>query len=359
MATSLQTLGAAFNPRHNSLNALRLALATLVIVSHSWPVGGYGRDPQIGDQNLGQWAVAGFFVISGYLITGSRVGSTLGAYLWRRLLRIYPAFLVILLLVSLVAAPLSVVVSGAGEYSVDAGIRYIIHNLGLFVIQYDIPGTLTSAPYPDSWNGPLWTLGYEFACYVLVGVLLTVLPRRRLLFAVAFMFVAGTAGTVAVMMLTPGDDGFVVRMLRLATYFLAGALIYLLRDRIVYSHWLGASSVIALALTAATSTFQAFAGLPLAYLMMYLGVALPFASVGRRNDISYGMYIYAFPVQQFIALTIGPSLSVWLFALVAVVTTVPFAWASWLLVERPAMTLRRAFETNRRSPTLIKTQSAL
>ena len=89
-AVACQTLATAFDPRHNSLNALRLALATLVIVSHAWPIGGFGNDPHIGDLSFGGWAVAGFFAISGFLITSSRLRSSFSAYLWRRMLRIFP-----------------------------------------------------------------------------------------------------------------------------------------------------------------------------------------------------------------------------------------------------------------------------
>lgn len=347
MPSSGRTLGTAFNPHRNSLNAIRLALATLVIISHSWPVGGYGPDPQLGDQNLGQWAVAGFFVVSGYLITGSRLGGTLGSYMWRRFLRIYPAFLVILVLVAFIAAPLSAAIDGTGGYTISGGAQYVFRNIALFVTQYDIAGTLTTAPYPDSWNGPLWTLGYEFACYILVGLLLTIVPRKMALPAVAVAFFGGTAGTVFFMVTAPGDDGFVVRMLRLGTYFLAGSLVYLLRDRIRFSAWMAAAAGAAVVITIATSTFQTFAGLPLAYLMMYLGVVLPLTRMGHDNDISYGMYIYAFPLQQLIALTIGPHLNVWLFAVISIAVTVPFAWASWLLVEQPAMKYKSAFDRER------------
>ena len=71
-------------PRRNSLDALRLVLATLVIVSHSWPVGGFGPDPRLGVLTLGEVAVAGFFGISGWLITASRMTSTLRGFAWRR-----------------------------------------------------------------------------------------------------------------------------------------------------------------------------------------------------------------------------------------------------------------------------------
>ena len=96
------SLGAAFDPRNNSLNALRLVFASMVIVSHAWPLGGFGRDPQIGGIAVGRWAVAGFFVISGYLIASSRGRTPFLTFLWRRFLRIFPGLWVCLLVTVLV-----------------------------------------------------------------------------------------------------------------------------------------------------------------------------------------------------------------------------------------------------------------
>lgn len=159
-ATRTLSVGATFNPRSNSLNAIWLFLATAVIVAHSWPLGGgYGADPGFGDQDLGDWAVAGFFAISGYLITRSRLSlSSLLDYFWRRFLRIYPAFLVCLLVVAFAFAPASVAVFSDGTYEGSAGASYVISNIFLFIRQWGIPGTLQSVPFLDSWNGPLWTL---------------------------------------------------------------------------------------------------------------------------------------------------------------------------------------------------------
>ena len=61
------TLGEKFQPRHNALNALRLLLATLVVVSHAWPLTGVEPEPAYGGANLGTWALFGFFAISGLL----------------------------------------------------------------------------------------------------------------------------------------------------------------------------------------------------------------------------------------------------------------------------------------------------
>lgn len=338
-----QSLGAAFNPRKNSLNAIRLLLATSVIVSHSWPLGGYGEDPGIGDQDLGDWAVAGFFAISGYLITMSRVGiKSLKDYLWRRFLRIYPGFLVCMLVVAFGFASGSVLIFQAGHYEISSGAGYVINNMALLVRQAGVSGTLESSPFPDAWNGALWTLFYEFLCYIAVGLLVSVMPRRFFGKALAAAFVACTLVTCYHLFAGADLPQIVERVARLGAFFSAGALLFNYRERIPHTPALVAASVALLLLTIVTGTFQALAGLPIAYLMMSLGILLPLEKVGARNDISYGMYIYAFPVQQMLALAFRDSaVPVWVFVIAAIGVTIPLAWASWLLVERPVMKLKR------------------
>lgn len=85
-AAEPKTITGRFDPRDNGLNAIRLVLAFLVIISHSWSLGGFGYEPRLGDATIGRFAVGGFFAISGFLVTGSRLRLSAGAYGWRRFL---------------------------------------------------------------------------------------------------------------------------------------------------------------------------------------------------------------------------------------------------------------------------------
>jgi len=334
------SLSAVFDPRANSLNALRLGLALLVLVAHAAELGGYGRDLQ----PLGAWAVVGFFCISGYLITASREHSaSLRDFLWRRFLRIYPAFLTTLVVVAFVVAPAAGLWAGAGEWSPESAITYVLRNLAVWIFQLDIGEMLGSTPFPSVWNGSLWTLGYEVLCYLVVGAVF-LLPGRshRLTIVVLFLassVVAGLAsGGITV---APGTASTFCALL---SSFLSGALLYLWRDRVPV-HRVGdvvaATLVVALA---AGGAFPGLAGLPVAYLLMSLSVRLPLARVGARNDISYGVYIYAFPVQQVLACVFSPAvLPLWVFIGLSLAFTVPLAWASWLFVERPALRAKHLF----------------
>jgi peptidoglycan/LPS O-acetylase OafA/YrhL len=345
------SIGAALDPRSNSINALRLGLAVLVIVSHSFPLGGYGDPPGaggsggsgLGHSDLGDWAVGGFFVTSGYLITASRLRSrSLGDYLWRRFLRIYPAFLVSLLVVGFAIAPLASLLLGAGPWSAAGGARFVLGNLALYIREYGIDGMLGSVPYPGAWNGSLWSLFFEFVSYLVIGLLISVVPRRW----VAPLVVVGFAGLTLVAGVLATDlvpfPAALNQTVTLVAYFLAGAIVHLFRDRIPLTLPLALLAVALFALVVASGLYRVLAGLPLAYLMLALGARLPLRRLGATHDVSYGMYIYAFPVQQLLALAlVDADVPLGAYVLLSIAATLPFAWASWLLIERPAMRLKR------------------
>ncbi|SMG16112.1 acyltransferase family protein [Agreia pratensis] len=342
----MTTVGEAFDPDRNSLNAIRLLLASAVIVSHSWLVNGLGLPPMVGGTDAGLVAVAGFFGISGYLVTASRLrSSSLPAYLWRRFLRIYPAFLVVLAVTAFVFAPLSTLLDGRSTIDWAGAAAYVLNNAGLFVRQLGVPDTLSNNAYPFVWNLPLWTLFYEAVCYLLIGVLVSVVSERLRGAVVCAMFVVAMSLSL-VFLWAPGflTSPVLESAANLAGFFLAGSLIHLYRDLIPSRAALAIVAALLAAMFAFLGVFSALAALPIAYLLIYLSTVMaPLDRVGRRNDISYGMYIYGFPVQQGLVLLLllaGWSVPIWLFAALAVVVTVPFAWASWLAVESPALRLK-------------------
>jgi peptidoglycan/LPS O-acetylase OafA/YrhL len=329
----------SFPHRDNSLNALRLALAVCVIISHSWPLGGFGPDPGWGSMNLGQFAVAGFFAISGWLITRSRLSSELPSYAWRRFLRIYPGFLVALLVVAFVFAPVGSALGG-GEYSIGAGLHYVAADAFVSMNDFSVAGGPTSVPYAGAWDGSMWTLFYEVLCYVAVGLLVTVVGRRWFRAAVVSGWVLLTTLSLAQTLGGFRPPSFLPSFLALAPYFFAGALLYVLRERLPL-HWsLAAGSAAVTAIAPALGAPAVLVALPLGYLMLWLGAALPLRAVGRRNDVSYGMYIYAFPVQQLLALLGVHRSGLPVYVLLSILGTLPLAVLSWLAVERPAQRLK-------------------
>lgn len=353
--------GHQLDPHRNSLNLIRLGLASLVLVAHGYYVSGSGVGPHVDGENLGGWAVFGFFAISGYLITASRWSSTLGTYLVHRIARIFPAFLVCLVVMVVVFAPIGYLhVHGSLSGYLTAGpttpLNYVFSNSLLRVNSYEIAGTPAGVPYPGAWNGSLWTLYYEFICYLIVAGLAVIGWVRRSPWGIAIAFVASvgayaTWSHIAGPLL--GGNADAQLLLKLLPLFLAGALVQLLRHRLPL-HWAGA----ALSACTVLGAIWAFDGWGaqltapcIAYLLLWVGSVVPCPRLVKRHDISYGVYIYAFPVQQLLILTGIHHHGMLVYDVAALACVVPLATASWLLVERPVMRrARRSQGPARRTP---------
>ena len=336
------TLADVFDPKANSLNALRLVLATGVIVWHSFPLTGADVTFAPLRQLLSNGWVDGFFAVSGYLIVSSWIRRPhWWSFLRARMLRILPAFYTCLLVTAFVLAPLGLLLAGiaypAGFWADAWG--YVVNNGALRVTQYGIAGTPLGVPYPDTWNGSLWTLWWEFLCYL--GVLaLGVCGLLRYRWSIPAVFLLFAAGVVATSY-GPVDGFIVTTMSRFGVMFTAGALIHQLQHRLP-ARWLyvALAGVVVLA-SSVLPDYRVIAALPLAYLLITTGALVKNRIFWLRNDISYGIYIYAFPLQQCLAMLGLYALGVPLFAILSIAVTVPMALASWFLVEKPALRLRK------------------
>jgi peptidoglycan/LPS O-acetylase OafA/YrhL len=309
----------------NSFDLLRLLAALAVIAFHAAPLA--GRTPwSMGELSLGALGVGVFFVISGYLVTDSRLrSSSLAAFLAKRLLRIGPGLIVSLIVTAFLIGAVATYLP-LGDYLRSKDVYlYVAKNALLYPKAYDLPGVFEHNRLPIIVNGSLWTLRVEFTLYLALGLLGAArLLRPRIAAAIGLVF--GAAPFVlkaAAPQLIPGD------LLHAATIgsqyaflFFAGAVIRLI-DRPLPAWSLGS----ALLLLTPAWVF----GLPI--LVIWLGRR---RSVGLPGDLSYGLYVYAFPVQQMLAAQ--GHLSFW----TSVAAALPFAAASWFLVERPVLRLKPA-----------------
>ncbi|MFE4951225.1 acyltransferase family protein [Leifsonia sp. NPDC056665] len=334
-------LSTAFDPKLNALNTIRLLLAVSVIVWHSVPLTGAARPGPAVAQLLGDGGVDGFFAISGFLIVSSWMRRPRWwPYLKARFLRILPAFWMCLIVTAAIIAPLGIYLAGQDlpdGYPVDAAL-YVGKNALLKINEYGISGTPTGVPYPGVWNGSLWTLCWEFLCYL--GVLALGLTRfLRYRATIPIIFAACLTVTVLADVRLV-HNYYLVNGSRFGLMFAAGALIYQLRDRLPAR---AVDLVMTAGIVAAASLlpdYRLAAALPLAYLLIAAGALLRIRALRLRNDISYGTYIYAFPVQQVLASAGLYRLGVPLFASIAIPLTLLVAAASWFGVEKPAMRLR-------------------
>ncbi|MEV7693157.1 acyltransferase [Microbacterium sp. NPDC089189] len=337
-------LRAPFPYRRNSLNLFRLVLAALVLYAHAFYLAGMDGNPSFNGEHLGGWAVSGFFVISGFLITRSRFRTSAGSYLVHRIARIFPAFLACLVVTAFVFAPVALVMS-QGDLdgflsTAPTPLQYVWGNIALYVKQYSIGATLTGIPYPDAWNGSLWTLYFEFFCYSITWVLGFLAIYRRSVVAVGIVWVLGVLLRVITGAGIMGglDDDF-AQMARLFPFFAGGALIYMVVDRWGLDRRVGIACIpIAGALMVFVPTVGGQLAAPaLAYALLFLSTVIPQPGWIARNDVSYGFYIYAWPVQQLTVVAGALSLGFPAYLAITALITFGLAWLSWVLVERPIM----------------------
>ena len=162
-----------FDPRSNGITALRLVLALLVVFSHAFKAGGFGADPLEavtgGQMQLGTVAVAAFFGLSGFLLTGTRGRRSPLAFAWHRVLRIVPGLLSSVVFVVAVAAPLASMLTGRPT---DAGMLVTWALAIPLPHQWlpEVPGLYGSMPFDGLVNAPLWTLGWEMTLYLLLAL---------------------------------------------------------------------------------------------------------------------------------------------------------------------------------------------
>ena len=339
-------LAEAFDPTANSLTLLRLGLAVTVAVTHG-QVNGFGWQGRIGATEIGQIAVDGFFIVSGLLVTRSYLTlRSFPRFAWHRFLRIMPGFWSCLLVTALLVAPLVAVLERRSPFSVFVGDRsavaYVGRNAGLLMEQYDIAGLLKTVPNPDAFDGPLWTLVFEAVCYVLVAALgvCGILLRRRWMMGVSLLVLWSSFILLDAGMLTlPGTS--LPALLRFAFVFSLGATAWLYADRLPISWPLAVGALTLLVGALLTQhTYQIAGGVGLAYVLVWLSVRAPLRS--PRTDLSYGMYIYHWPVQQVMALLGLTVLGTTAFVALSVLAAAAFAFLSWHLIESPALRYKSA-----------------
>lgn len=359
MAT--RSLREAFDPRNNSIGFLRWAMAFMVIFSHAGPVAGIFGGVDVGAQwgaetSLGGVAVTGFFFLSGMLITRSMMRSRSPIrYLWHRVVRIYPAWFLILIVTALLLAPLAWIheygtVRGFLSAPVDSPLTYVFNNFTLILSQWGIAGTGGSTHAVQvgytTWNGSAWTLMYEFACYlgVLVLGLIGALSGRIIGATVA----AGILLLSTFQALHVGDLGASLQVLsnpqvlQLVAPFAFGMLIELFNEKIPFDDALGIAMLVIAALCWWRGGWFLFGQYAFAYGLIWFGTRVKALSGWDRHaDLSYGIYIAGWPI-MFLAAEYGlPSVaggSVYL--LVVIVAVHLYAYASWVLIEKPALDLK-------------------
>ena len=217
-------------------------------------------------------------------------------------------------------------------------------------IYYRLPGVFHDNPVQDIVNGSLWTVPYELECYIVLPVLVLIGFMRSRATSLA-MFVACTI-LVAGMLHHSGESGTPpggVHGRVLLLCFLAGTIIFRFRDLLPCSGWLALAAAAAAIVTLRYDYSVFLAPLCVAYATVYLGMQNPRRTIIiDSGDYSYGVYLYAAPIQQTVAWGFGPANNWAVNVAVALPATVLFALFSWHAVEKPFLKVKRFVLRERR-----------
>ncbi|WP_295513094.1 acyltransferase family protein [uncultured Sulfitobacter sp.] len=335
-------LHSAAHGRDNNFNLIRFCAANAVLISHAWPIslGPHSIEPleSTTGHTMGELAVYVFFALSGFLIAGSFERSRSPAdFILARMGRLFPGLAASLVFVAFTLGPLVTTLPALDYLSDPNTFSFLARNVTLIAPQYTLPGVFTDLPYPTV-EGSIWTLAHEVACYFGLFILgLTGVLSSRVSFGTVLIFYACLAAL-------PFD--WPPRLIQLQTLsfpFLVGTIFWVWRGQITLS--VPVMLVLVAIAWLSHETRLAFPTLILAlsYTVFWLGYAPSGAakSFNRFGDYSYGIYIYAFPMQ---------GLAIWLWGpmgpLLNIALSLPMvllcAVASWHWIERPALDYVRA-----------------
>ncbi len=321
----------------NNFTLLRLIAAEFVLVSHSYDILEKGlQQPGFFYNNthliLSDFGLYIFFTISGYLVTQSLLDSnSLKHYLWKRFLRIIPALFTAICLCIVIGAFLTVlpIYDYLGN---TATWNYLLKNITLVVTQYNLPGVFNSL-HNSSVNTSIWTILVEVKFYIALMLIANHIVVRKWLYLSMFILFEGLRIFMHVNNLhlsyIDADIYFTY-----GTYFFLGSLFYCFKDNIPYK-WFYANILMAVALSTVYTPFEPVTlSLFLAYCIIIIGTSKAVINF-RGYDVSYGFYLYAFPIQQLLLLHFGYSVNIYFHILLSTVFSLLAGFLSFKFVEQP------------------------
>jgi peptidoglycan/LPS O-acetylase OafA/YrhL len=324
--------------RDNSFDLIRLTAAYAVLFAHHFDLTG-NAGPSAFGIGIGGLGVAAFFALSGYLVTGSFIADPhAGRFLARRALRVFPGLIVCVLITALVIGPTQTTMSAREYFSHPEFFKYF--KTAVLNIKYQLPGVFVENPYPKIVNGSLWTIPIEFKCYLLIAAAALMAVRYRRI-ALAYSPCVYLIYFYVVNQIGQKELSF-YDMFPLA--FLIGSFLRVHEG--LWSSSEGRSIILPVGIFVLACpywlnlnlVFMSIAAVAIVLIGRHANVKLPIDVA--KNDISYGVYLYAFPIQQVIYSANFHKTYFWLTLLVVIVATTALAWVSYRVIEAPALKLK-------------------
>jgi peptidoglycan/LPS O-acetylase OafA/YrhL len=340
----------------NNFHLIRFIAATLVLYGHCYPLTNRGTYDEITLLSQGIFPAAHmgvciFFIVSGYLVSQSSQNSlTILNFIWKRIIRIFPALIVSLIFCVCVLGTLFTTLP-LNEYWQNYETYRFLKLIKLYPqVGYTLPGVFKTLPIKDV-NGSLWTLPYEVTMYLFLVILQLcgLFSRRKtilFLFIFSFPFIIylflnyHPTRLIPILHLTFTDT------LEFGIYFMAGTLMNLFKDKIVFRFLYFAIMVLlwfGLGLVHITTPvmIKSISFIALPYIVLYLAMLKgKWNDFGKIGDFSYGIYIYAFPIQQMIVQLYGTEISIVKMFIMSFSIVLLLSVLSWYLIEEKALRLK-------------------
>ena len=348
---------------------LRIALALLILFTHSGDI----VTGEYDEYSVGPWLVPVrslvpmFFVLSGFLVTGSAQRLRLKDFILNRAMRIIPALAVDVIVAACIIGPIFTNLT-LSEYLHNGQFWSYFSNI-IGIINYTLPGVFVNNINPNTVNGSLWTVPFEIGCYVIMSVVMLMgLLAHRYIFVVftfvlcltvnGFVFLLNRDAQIELINAKSHVTHFLMTALAnkagsyLYLYFLAGCLSNLFKEMIPVRFDIFLISICIIVLTSIAGFY--YPGLTLTkmimiapfltYLTIYIGmIDIPKLPIFGRGDYSYGIYLYGFPLQQALVASFPGYFTVTTHYICSVLVTTSVAMVSWHFIEKPVLKFRNKF----------------
>lgn len=345
-------LEVAIAERTNNFDLIRTVAAIMVLYSHCFPLSGATGEPfHAFGMSMGSVAVHIFFVVSGFLVSMSWCRQPRAVYfIAGRTLRVMPGLIVALAISIFFIGAFYTNLPLSDYFSSSTTRSYFSKNIDLFStpMQWILPGVFEENTRRGV-NGSLWTLPFEAKAYLALlivasGIYLTGKkdPEETLKLAASVTLLV-LFGFLLNYIFTK-DELLGVHYLRLFSMFSFGVVLFLWRSKVALNVAYPIAIVLVMVTYSASPIMFAvyFLFLPMSVLFLAY-VKWPWLQwLKPKHDLSYGIYIYSFPVQQAVAASwpdVGPNTMFF----VALPIVLMLSFLSWTLVERPSLSLKRFF----------------
>lgn len=327
--------------RDNNLDLIRFIAACMVIFSHAFPLslGKEVSDPlgtlTNGQINFGSMAVSIFFLYGGFLICKS-IHRTKNAkeYFKARMIRIFPPLIFVTIVLVVLVGPFLTTLTISKYFSNVETYRYLLNSI--LILQHNLPEVFANNIYGQAVNGPLWTLPIEFLCYIMcfLAYQCKLLNRKNTIFA-SIIFVLGCI----MIKIISGNIPILASMIQPMGLFFVGMLYYVYQENIIMKIQLCFISLIGIVVSLIFGIFPITIYVFLSYFLMYIGFGtrIKFPNFAKYGEVSYGMYLCAWPIQQILVQYLGNAgkMNPWFNFLLATPIAIIFGYIIYKIIEKP------------------------